>query len=225
MNTESDDRKNNAAIIGANVARLRKAAGLTQQQLAEKIDVKSQNTIAAIETGSTIKSKHLMDIAAALQVRISDLDPSFKLHETVTVPATKLLGDRNLDVFGTVRVGRDDIVVKTNEPIDVVLRPAPLEHVRGAYGLVVVVDSMVPIVRSGDTVLINPHLPPRLNDLCLFINIVNDRKVHTTLVLKEFRGENADAWQVRHYFPKEKTLWLPKRDWPKCHRVVAVYKG
>lgn len=217
--------KDNANVIGTNVARLRKAAGLSQQQLATKVGAKSQNTIAAIETGLTVKSKLLPDIAVALGVGMVELDPAFGRHETTTIPAAQLLGQRNLEVFGSIRVGPDDVVVKTNEPINVVLRPQPLEHVRGGYGLLIVVDSMVPIVRPGDTVLVNPHLPPRLDDICLFIYVVNDNNVRTTFMLKEFRGQNADFWQVKQYFPKERNFSLSKRDWPKCHVIVGVFRG
>lgn len=215
--------KDNVNVIGANVARLRKAAGLSQQQLATKVGAKSQNTIAAIETGLTVKSKLLPDIAAALGVGMVELDSTFARHETTIIPGAQLLGERNLEVFGSILVGPDDVVVKTNEPISVVLRPQPLEHVRGGYGLLVVVDSMMPIVRAGDIVLVNPHLPPRLDDICLFIHTIND--IRTLLTLKEFRGQNTDSWQVKQYYPKERIFSLSKRDWPKCHVIVGIFRG
>src|SRR6266481_1184588 len=57
-----------------NLIRLRTARGLSQQELAKMIGVR-QNTIAAIETGATTRTKYLADIARALGVSVDELDP------------------------------------------------------------------------------------------------------------------------------------------------------
>ncbi|MGH7241487.1 MAG: helix-turn-helix domain-containing protein [Candidatus Saccharimonadales bacterium] len=59
--------------FGKRVATLRKARGVTQQQLAEEIGV-STVTIAYVETGKQwVRPKTLGNIAESLKVQISDL--------------------------------------------------------------------------------------------------------------------------------------------------------
>lgn len=63
--------------IGYNIKRLRKAAGLTQKQLGEKLGISFQS-VAQWETGKRIpKIETLRKIAAALNCDISELDVSF----------------------------------------------------------------------------------------------------------------------------------------------------
>jgi DNA-binding XRE family transcriptional regulator len=207
-----------ARIIGANVARLRHAAGLSQAQLAGALGVR-QNTIAAIELGKTKKSKYLSEIARALKVRLVDVDPQFEAEESVVVPGPALVGDRDLQVFGSVE-GGDGAIVVSSDPIGIIKRPSPLAGVVGGYGVLVVGESMTPLVRPGDTVLINPHLPPRKEDLCLFIY---DQDGDFRATIKEFVSQTKDAWSVKRYSPTVRRIVLKKREWPRCHVVVGKY--
>lgn len=71
MQTTNEQKFLNA--FGKNVAMLRKARNITQQQLAEDIGV-SVVTIAYIETGKQwVRPKTLGNIAESLEVSISDL--------------------------------------------------------------------------------------------------------------------------------------------------------
>lgn len=205
--------------IGRNVARFRKERDMSQAELAKAIGVKSQNTIAAIELGNTAKSKHLPDIARALHVRIVDIDPQSEVEESVIIPGSDLVGDRDLKVFASVE-GGDGIIVLSSEHVDMVRRPEPLANVRKGYGVIVVGESMVPVVRPGDVVLVNPHLPPRQEDVCLFIF---DDGGEFRATIKEFVSQTETEWKVRRYRPKEKVYNLKKKDWPKCHVTVGKY--
>lgn len=67
--------------IGQNIRRLRKAHGLSQEELAERIDI-STTHMSHIETGNTkLSLPVLVDIAAALEVRTDDLLGN---HDTAT---------------------------------------------------------------------------------------------------------------------------------------------
>jgi transcriptional regulator with XRE-family HTH domain len=208
-----------AKIVGKNIARLREERGLSQAQLAKAIDVKSQNTVAAIESGKTQKSKHLHDIARVLKVSITDIDPQSEVTESPILSASDLVGDRDLKVFASAEAG-DGALVLTNEPVDMVRRPEPLANVRKGYGVIAVGESMVPAVRPGDVLLVNPHLPPRAEDVCLFIF---DHEGEFRATIKEYCSQSPDAWKVKRYKPEEKTFTLRKKDWPKCHVVVGKY--
>ena len=66
--------------IGDNLKSLRTNKGWSQERLAEAAGV-SQTTIDKIEKGLTIRSRYLGDIADALEVPLSAIDPSFKRHD------------------------------------------------------------------------------------------------------------------------------------------------
>lgn len=178
-----------AKIIGKNVKRLRMAAHMSWAKLAKAIGVQSPNTIAAIESGDTQKSKHLHDIARALKVKMIDLDPEYEGDETVRLPVVQSSDDPDLKVYASVEAGQDTIVL-SNEPVQMTRRPASLQGVRDAYGVIVHGESMDPAARPGDTVLINPHLPPRPGDLCLFFR---DRDGEFRATLKEYRGQATEG--------------------------------
>lgn len=212
-------------IIGQNVKRIREAIRpeVSQADLAKAIGVKSQNTIAAIETGRTQQSKHLPAIARVLKVRLTDLDPSQEGEETVTTRDTMTSTEQTeqLDVYASVEGGAGAIVW-SNEPMLKIPRPRPLIGVRDAYGVLVVGESMTPLIRPGFTVWVNPHLPPRASDICLFRH---DEGGDFRATLKEYCGQTADNWLVRRYQPKERRFTLKKADWPICHVIVGTDYG
>lgn len=200
-------------LTGSEIAKRREARGWSQQTLAGKIGVR-QNTIAQIELGKTKKSKHLPDIAAVLD------DPDEKPNQTsrrpVTILGEELVGTRDLPLFAAVEAG-DGMLVMGSDPIGEVRRPAPLEGVRGGFGLMVVGESMTPVLRPGDIVLIHPHLPPRPEDVVVF---VSDRHGEMTATIKEYVGQTKDLWKVRRYKPKEQDFTLKKAEW-RVHGVMV----
>jgi transcriptional regulator with XRE-family HTH domain len=201
-----------------NLARYRKERGLSQEELARRIGVR-QNTIAAIESGLTKKSKYLPDIARALEISLTELDAGEGAHRTPTIPGTDLVGVRDLPLYATVEAG-EGAVVMSSDPVDEIRRPAPLATVKGAYGVIVSGESMVPALRPGDIVLIHPHLPPKVEDICLFISERNGEFVAT---IKEYVGQTKDHWKVKRYKPEEKEFTLRKSEWQTCHVSVGRY--
>nr|WP_249810682.1 S24 family peptidase [Bradyrhizobium sp. 17] len=135
------------------------------------------------------------------------------------IPASQLVGDRDLPVFGTAQGGSGALIV-SNEPVDWVVRPDPLLRVKDGYGMIITGDSMDPALRAGSVALINPHLPPGLGDFCLFRSHAEDGTTHA--VIKEYRGETEVVWKVRQYNPP-KDFTLKKSEWQIRHRVVGTY--
>jgi transcriptional regulator with XRE-family HTH domain len=205
--------------LAENVRKFRIRMGLSQKALADQIGVR-QNTIAAIESGDTKRTKYLADLARVLKVNIADLDPDLGHSETFTIPGSDLVGALDLPLYGSVEAGEGGLVL-SNEPVDQIRRPAPLANVRGGYGVIVVGESMVPLLRSGDIALVHPHLPPKSEDLCLFMS---DREGEFKATIKEFRGQTKDLWKVRRYHPAERDYSLKKKDFAKCQVVVGIYK-
>jgi phage repressor protein C with HTH and peptisase S24 domain len=201
-----------------NLARIRKERGLSQQALASLIGVR-QNTIAAIETGATKKTRYLADLARALRVDVAELDSDLTKPNRFVGSDRGTIGARDLDLYGSTE-GGEGVVVVTRFPVDRTWRPPPLVNVRDGYALTVVSESMSPVIRPGDMLLIHPHLAPRRDDSCVF---VRNRGGALHAALGEYRGETKENWLVRTYQPSQREFQLEKGDWQRCHVIVGKY--
>jgi phage repressor protein C with HTH and peptisase S24 domain len=134
-------------------------------------------------------------------------------------PGNHLFGERDLPVFGSAE-GGDGAILLTNEAVDWVLRPDALLRVKDGYGIIVTGDSMSPEHKSGSTALVNPHLPARAGDTCIFRSHADDGAVK--ICIKEFVRQTADAWHVKQHNPP-KSLTLKKSEWQVCHVTVGNY--
>jgi phage repressor protein C with HTH and peptisase S24 domain len=143
------------------------------------------------------------------------------LSNPATKPGSELFGEADLPVFGTAQGGKGALIV-TEHAVDWVVRPAPLLRVRDGYGMIVTGDSMAPAHRSGSTALVNPHLPPRPGDTCVFRKHEDDGTV--TACIKELVRFTDDLWHVRQYNPK-KTYSLKRSEWQVCHVTIGNYFG
>lgn len=208
-----------AMSLAENVAKFRKRKRISQAELAKRIGAR-QNTIAAIENGKTKRTKLLPEIAQVLDVQLNELDPSLEHFEKTTVSGSELIGAADLPVYASVDAG-DGVVFVSERPVQTVKRPEPLATVTKGYGVIVAGESMVPIVRPGDTALVHPHLPPKPDDLCLFIG---EDGGEFRATLKEYRGQTKDLWKIRRYQPKEEDFTLRKADFPRCEVVVGIYR-
>jgi phage repressor protein C with HTH and peptisase S24 domain len=134
-------------------------------------------------------------------------------------PGALLVGERDLPVFGTAQGGRGALIV-TDRAVDWVVRPNPLLRVVDGYGMIVTGDSMSPEHKPGSIALVNPHLPPRTGDTCVFRSHADDGTVHA--VIKELRGSNDDVWKVHQHNPK-RDYTLKKSEWQICHKTVGNF--
>ncbi|WP_423962659.1 XRE family transcriptional regulator [Bradyrhizobium sp.] len=135
------------------------------------------------------------------------------------IPGAELYANVDLPVFGSAQTGNGALII-TDRPVDYVARPTVLLRVQDGYGMIVVGDSMEPVIRAGAVALINPHKPPHIGDLCLFRQHSEDGSVHAAI--KEFRGQTDTTWKVRQYNPA-KDFVLKKSEWQICHRLVGSY--
>ena len=206
-------------IIGANVVRLRERRGWSTARLARELGV-ALNTVQAIERGDTQKSKFLPDIARIFGVPLSEIDPSQTHIQLDVLPLKEVAGPRDLPVYGTTEAG-EGVMVMTSEPVDRADRPASLLHVADAYGVIVRGNSMDPAAPAGSIAVVNPHLHPRRDDLCVFRC---DDHGEFRSIIKEFVGITADGWRVKRYKPDEKEYTIKKADWPECHVVVTIHR-
>jgi phage repressor protein C with HTH and peptisase S24 domain len=134
-------------------------------------------------------------------------------------PGASLVGDKDLPVFGTAQGGSGALIV-TDQPVDWVVRPDPLLRVKDGYGIIVTGDSMAPKHDHGSIALVNPHLPYRSGDTCVFRNHADDGEV--LVIIKELRRYTEATWHVRQYNPP-KDYTLKRSEWQICHVTVGNF--
>lgn len=200
-------------VVGANVTRFRVERGMSTAELARRVGVRVF-TIQQVEAGKTQRTRYLADIARALEVEMWELDP--RLKRELPAPA----GPVDLPVYATTE-GGDGALVLSPDPVDRIERPRSLAHSRDAYAVMVTGESMWPMVRPGDVVVLNPNKYPRREDLCVFRSEQHGEFKST---IKEFVARTDDDWRVKRYRPEEREFILKRQDWPECHVVVTIHR-
>jgi len=138
----------------------------------------------------------------------------------ITPSARPLFGDRDLPVFGTAMGGSGGALVVTDRAVDWESRPDFLLRVEDAYGMIVSGDSMSPQFENGSTAIVNPHIPPRSGDTCIFRCHKDDGE--TLVMIKRLRRYTDDTWYVQQYNP-QKDFTLKRSEWQICHVTVGNY--
>lgn len=204
---------------GELIRQRREALGWSQAELGKRIGT-SQTAVGKIEAGTTKRSRFFPELARVLSIPIAELNPAFAEPSDVGafIPNEALVGRKdNLPVYGSAEGGSGALIVDYN-PIDYVRRPANLEHVRGGYGILVVGESMVPVVEPGHILLINPHVPPQARDVAVFYRTFLDETVAT---VKTYLSQTQTEWRVCRWHPKESRFTLPRDEWRDCHVRVG----
>lgn len=147
----------------------------------------------------------------------SNMSPTGQNFVDYKVPFPTM-GERDLPVFGTAQ-GGDGALIITDRPVDWESRPDVLARVQDAYAMIITGDSMDPACKHGSTALVNPHLPQRNGDMCIFRAHADDGSVRA--VVKDLVRFNDTTWYVRQYNPR-KDYTLKRSEWQICHVVVGV---
>lgn len=129
-------------------------------------------------------------------------------------------GNRDLPVFGTAQGGSGGALIVSDRAVDWEARPDFLLKVEDAYGMIVSGDSMAPEHKNASTALVNPHIPPRNGDTCIFRSHKDDGEV--LVLIKELRRFNDQTWYVHQHNPP-KDFQLKRSDWQICHVTVGNY--
>lgn len=211
--------------IGRMVRTARVGRGWSQPELAKRVGTRQQ-TIEKIELGKIKHSSFLPAIAQELDIAIGKVVRNSRplAAPLETVPGAQLVGERDLKVYAAVQGGSGTLVL-SNEPVEYVARPEPLARVRDGYGVIVIEDSMAPEFRSGDIALVNPHLPPRVGDTCIFRHLEPDGT--QTACIKYLRRTTEANWQVSEWSSEaggQRDFNLKRSEWQICHVTVGNYK-
>lgn len=204
-----------------NLARIRKERKMSQTELASLVGVR-QNTIAAIESGLTRKTKYLPEIAKALEVPIVDLEPSAGGFSILVNGRDMIRPEpsqrETCPVYASAQGGRggEEVVI---EPVDYAPRPPILLRTKDAYAVRVTGESMVPALRPGDLAFVDPYSTPRRDD-----DVVLQRDEAGSMfgIVKTYLGEDKNHYHLRQYNPK-RDFKVSRKDWVKCHLIVGKY--
>lgn len=129
------------------------------------------------------------------------------------------IGERDLQVFGTEQTG-SGILIVTKRAVGWVARSERLLRVRDGYAIIVTGDALAPVHKSGSTALVNPHLPPKEGETCVFRRRVDEET--DEVIFAELKRFNDQTWYVEQWKPKKKSFSLKRSDW-RCSVTVGNY--
>jgi len=183
-------------------------------------------TIDKIERGEIKFSRYLFPIAKRLGIVNMLPEGTAAAHPAGDNAGSRepLFGERDLPVYGSTQAGWD--MVLTAEPIAYTLRPAPLMTVKEAFAVLVSTEAMSPVFELGDTLLINPHLPPEPGkDVLLSETLPTNRQSDTdrTVVVGRLEKVTDSAWILLQRNRGPKPVTFARERWPRCHRIVGKY--
>ncbi len=104
-----DKKESVPQLFGGNVRKYRKQAGLTQEQLSERLDI-TQKHLSIIETGTQFASAALIEkIADVLQVSPAELFADDKSQAQMTVILNRISRDMHRQIESMYQRLRTDI--------------------------------------------------------------------------------------------------------------------
>jgi len=147
--------------VGAEIRKRRKAAGMTLEELAHAIGSNDGN-LSKLERGIIgYTDDGLGRIAAALGCRVADFFTGTPKHGNFFAPP----GSRRIPRLSYVQAGSWTVASHYGPDDDLddwILSELKLSQ--GAFALRICGDSMMPDYREGDTVIIDPSVPPKPGD-------------------------------------------------------------
>jgi phage repressor protein C with HTH and peptisase S24 domain len=165
------------AALGQRVKEARKALGLTQGELADRVGDIGQSLVAEIEAGRIARPGRSRELARALQITEDELLGEAASDDPAPIPRTpgpasnagapeyvQFASAPLIPVFGQAAGGYEGRFEMNGQKIADVFCPPPLVGIRGAYAVYVFGDSMEPRYFAGETVWLHPYLPVRKGD-------------------------------------------------------------
>ena len=123
-----------------------------------------------------------------------------------------------IPVYGHAVGGKDGEFVLSGNQVSEVLAPPNLSHVRDAYAVYVVGDSMEPRYFAGETVFVNPRLPISRGSFVV-AQISKDQEAEPRAYVKRFVSQDAKRLRLEQYNPK-KMLEFAMSAVVAIHRIV-----
>jgi len=211
----------------------RQRAGLTLEAIA-RLTGTTAAQISKLEKGERrLTVDWMARLAPALGVEIADLLPppetAIAATGTIPIPGTALPGGDAvlaalppatspsdlIPVRSAGRGGDEQEMYLQDGPIDYIRRPPSLAHVRDAYAIYMVGDSMYPRFRPGQMLHVNPFKPPQPGAGVVVT------KLNGAVLIKEFVRHGPRTLFLRQYNPAE-NLSYPQAEIEALHTVVGL---
>lgn len=189
----------------------RQKRGWSQQQLADACAT-TRAQIDKLERGERrLTVDWMLRLAKPLDCLPADLLPMSNAPASSSFHA-----DRLIPVRSAARGGPDQQMFLEDGPID--HRPCPgfVAHVRDAYAIYVVGDSMTPMYRHGQLLYINPHKPPTPGRGIVIT------KTNRAVLIKELVRTTSFGLIVREYQPKMREFTVAFDEIHEAHAVVGA---
>ncbi len=120
-------------------------------------------------------------------------------------------------VYAAAMGGKGHLIIDFS-PIDEIAPPPEIARVRGAYGILIVGESMVPAYRPGDVAWVNPHKPLERDTDVVLYHVPPTGEAEA--IIKALVGFSDREWRLRQYQPLLEFA-ESRVDWPTCHRIVG----
>jgi len=207
----------------------RDLAGLSMQALADRVGTTAPQ-INKLEKGERRLTLDWMTrLATALGIEPKDLLPPVgrvlpgamqdrRLAESDGAPGpmVPMRDPRDLiPVRSAARGGDDQEMFLADGPIDYIARPHSLLHVRDAYSIYMIGDSMTPRFRPGQLLHINPYKPPQPGTGVVVT------KTDNVVLIKEFVRRSDTMLYLKQYYPTAE-LKYPLNEIRDVHIVVGL---
>ncbi len=137
--------------------------------------------------------------------------------------ATNARQPTEIPILGLARGGPDQDVFSA-APIDFDPMPPYLARVPGAYGLLVVGESMTPRYSPGTTLYIHPHAPPKAGAGVVILKHRQQsaRTEGFPALVKEFVRQTLEEIFVREYHPHTRVFSIPRADVLAMHIIAGT---
>lgn len=202
-------------MYGNRIREYRHQKGWSLQQLADACGT-SRAQIDKLERGERrLTVDWMLRLSSPLGCDPADLLPPMKTDSGALIPAMSVVS-RLIPVRSAARGGDDQQMFLQDGPID--HRPCPsfVEHVKDAYAIYVVGESMTPMYRAGQLLYINPHRP-----LTAGRGVVIT-KMNQAVIIKELVKQTGFGLVVREYQPKMREFTVPFSEIAEAHSVVGA---
>lgn len=136
---------------------------------------------------------------------------------TIIHPEPPALRTSLVPIYSAAQGGRGHIIIDTN-PIEEARPPDELMHVRDAYGILIVGESMVPAYKPGDVAWVNPHKQAERDTDVVLYHVPPNGEAEA--IIKTLIGISQREWRLRQYQPP-RDFTESRIDWPICHRIVG----
>ncbi|MDB5363480.1 MAG: transcriptional regulator [Rhodospirillales bacterium] len=207
----------------------RDLAGLSMQALANRVGTTAPQ-INKLEKGERRLTLDWMTrLAEALGIEPKDLLPLPSRAPPTASQDRPLLGGEAapgppvpardprdlIPVRSAARGGDEQEMFLEDGPIDYIARPHSLLHVRDAYSIYMIGDSMTPRFRPGQLLHINPYKPPQAGTGVVVT------KTDNVVLIKEFVRRSATMLYLKQYYPAAE-LKYPLNEIRDIHIVVGL---